>query len=691
MGKIVVLMQYLNKVLQKMDTLSRSSDSTHIHELNRSVSHEGPSRERTKESGRSSDRSKKKSSWYNVLYPTYKSRSEDFKRIFKDLPPEERLIVDYSCALQKDILVHGRLYASQHYLCFYANIFRWETLVSLRWKDVTAITKEKTALVIPNAILVCTEGEKLFFTSFGARDKTYLMLFRVWQNALLDQPLSMQEMWQWVHTCYGDELGLTSDDEDYIPPASEEDKLSNTSVRLSVDSLSEESRSLAESHIDTTNTEEHQNDTLFATVTTGMSTHSTSPTSTTLQSASHRDSAVHEHIPLEASVSETLPTDMSDTTESDAEKHGVAGAPKTLVCTSPHEGRRIIYLIVPIHIDLLFTMLFSNSKFFLDFHSCRRTTDLSHTLWQEDPQTGTKRRVINYTMPLSQSLGPKTTQVTETQVMLPCSKPGELYAIDTHSVNAGIPYAESFYVSTHHCLSRTSDTETCFALYAQIKYKKYVFGIVRSFIEKNTWAGMEDVCSHLQRALLEEGTHIPVNKKKTRRRRRILSVCSDGLEEPKHRISRPVSRLPLSELWSAVDSLGWVVFAVLLFLLLLNALLYYKLWALEQWAQDSSQTISLVDLQVLRHPPKSHDEWLHVLQQQETLHNVEVQKWQKVLQAAVQLLRQTEESLSELQVAINPVVSKKVMSVLTGTLSEEPATPQPEVDQSNVSDHEGEL
>jgi hypothetical protein len=59
--------------------------------------------------------------------------------------------------------------------------------VSLRWKDVTAITKEKTALVIPNAILVCTEAEKLFFTSFGARDKTYLMLFRVWQNALMDK------------------------------------------------------------------------------------------------------------------------------------------------------------------------------------------------------------------------------------------------------------------------------------------------------------------------------------------------------------------------------------------------------------------------------------------------------------------------------------------------------------------------
>lgn len=51
--------------------------------------------------------------------------------------------------------------------------------------------------------------------------------------------MSMQEMWQWVHTCYGDELGLTSDDDDYIPPANEEDKLSGLNVRLSMDSFSE--------------------------------------------------------------------------------------------------------------------------------------------------------------------------------------------------------------------------------------------------------------------------------------------------------------------------------------------------------------------------------------------------------------------------------------------------------------------
>ncbi len=100
-------------------------------------------------------RKKKSSGSYlaNLINPTYKSRSYDFKRLFKQVE-DERLIVDYSCALQKDILVHGRLYATKRHLCFYANIFRWETSLVIRWVDVVAINREKTALVIPNAIQV---------------------------------------------------------------------------------------------------------------------------------------------------------------------------------------------------------------------------------------------------------------------------------------------------------------------------------------------------------------------------------------------------------------------------------------------------------------------------------------------------------------------------------------------------------
>ena len=52
-----------------------------------------------------------------------------------------------------------------------------------------SLTKEKTALVIPNAIQICSDSDKHFFCSFGARDKTYVVLFRTWQQALLDQVL----------------------------------------------------------------------------------------------------------------------------------------------------------------------------------------------------------------------------------------------------------------------------------------------------------------------------------------------------------------------------------------------------------------------------------------------------------------------------------------------------------------------
>lgn len=94
---------------------------------------------------------------------------------------------DYSCALQKEILVQGRMYVSQGFLSFHANIFGWETQTSIKLKEITSITKEKTALVIPNAVQVMTDaGDKYFFTSFVTRDSTFLMLFKLWQNALLE-------------------------------------------------------------------------------------------------------------------------------------------------------------------------------------------------------------------------------------------------------------------------------------------------------------------------------------------------------------------------------------------------------------------------------------------------------------------------------------------------------------------------
>ena len=96
--------------------------------------------------------------------------------------------LDYSCAWQKEILIQGRMYISQNYLCFHANFLKWETSLCLKFQDIHSITREKTAKVIPNAIEVkSNKNEKYFFASFATRDKSYAMIFRIWQTVLIDQ------------------------------------------------------------------------------------------------------------------------------------------------------------------------------------------------------------------------------------------------------------------------------------------------------------------------------------------------------------------------------------------------------------------------------------------------------------------------------------------------------------------------
>ncbi|XP_074033206.1 GRAM domain containing 1B isoform X2 [Leptinotarsa decemlineata] len=573
---------------------------------------------------RRAGRGKKKSSWFNPFYPSYKSRSEDFKKLFKDVPDDERLVVDYSCALQKEILQHGRLYVTQNFVCFYANIFGWETNLTLKWKEVTAITKEKTALVIPNAIMISNKAEKYFFTSFVSRDKTYLMLFRVWQNALMDQPMTAQQMWTWVHQCYGRELGLTSEDEDYIDPCVEEDKLS---VQLSVESFSEQG---------------------YPNMAEGITEQMNSPERIDLEENKSNNLKGHNKNPSDFYI----PSDGTSDSDSDGEK-GVK-TDGSFQCPNPHEGRVLIDEIYPIHIDQLFTLLFTSSKFYLNFHALRKTTDLTQTPWTHNPLDNSKSRVVNLTVALGQTIGPKTSQVTETHVMHPCSKAGHLYSIDVDTINAGIPYADSFYLTLHYCLEKISDTASSLKVIAHLKYKKTVWGLVKGMIERNTWAGLEDFFSHLKKALhAEVEENIPDVKRKSRRKRRLHAIPRSIMEE----FDLPVKK-NTEGIFSA-DICTLIVFSVLLLLLFLNVVLYYKLWSLED-----SPSYPILDLHLLKNPPKSHEDWIQLLQHQEMLHAVETQKWQKLLKKSIEFLRQAEDSLNELQESIQFTYSSKLMSTI---------------------------
>uniref|UniRef100_A0A665TMB7 GRAM domain containing 1A n=1 Tax=Echeneis naucrates TaxID=173247 RepID=A0A665TMB7_ECHNA len=383
-------------------------------------------------------------SWYNVLSPTYKQRNEDFRKLFKKLPDTERLIVDYSCALQKDILLQGRLYLSENWLCFYSNIFRWETTITILLKDVTSITKEKTAKLIPNAIQISTDNEKHFFTSFGARDRSFMMIFRLWQNALLEKSLSPKELWHIVHQCYGTELGLTSEDDDYVSPTSEH--------------MNESGEGLSES-----------------------ANHMLPPPASTLGNLSS----------LEITNDEDLPTDPSNSSDTQEESEVES------FCADL-SGRLHINTAVRMSVNKLHDLLFSADTHFIEhLFSQRHFTDLSVGEWQQDSSSGTTSRVLSYTIALNNPLGPKTAPVVETQTLHKSSARGECYVVDSEVITSGIPYQDYFYTLHRYCLTSINKHKSRIRVSSDICYRKQPWSLVKALIEKNTWSGIEEYYRHL--------------------------------------------------------------------------------------------------------------------------------------------------------------------------------------------------
>ena len=116
----------------------------------------------------------------------------------RDEYDDGRYFVDYLCALQKDVLIQGRMYLSQNYLSFHANIFNWKTSLSLKFEDISDITREKTAKIISNAIEIkSNKAEKYFFASFVTRDKTYTLINQLWEaitsNQVTHSPFRVSE------------------------------------------------------------------------------------------------------------------------------------------------------------------------------------------------------------------------------------------------------------------------------------------------------------------------------------------------------------------------------------------------------------------------------------------------------------------------------------------------------------------
>lgn len=194
-----------------------------------------------------------------------------------------------------------------------------------------------------------------------------------------------QEIWQCVHNAYGEQLGLTSDDEDdYIDPKKHPPKkdaepiIEKSSSENKRDPSPERKRSSLKSN---------------ATTSSGGDSSTLRPNLSLLRMRKDENEC---------------PTDVTNSTDSEEENSILFEC--TAECSADHEGRQLVHTILPINVDSLLTMLFSKSIFFSEFHNMRKTTNMVYRDWV-DNDDGTKCRTINFTVAVTQAVGPKTSNV----------------------------------------------------------------------------------------------------------------------------------------------------------------------------------------------------------------------------------------------------------------------------------------
>uniref|UniRef100_A0A8C9YSY0 GRAM domain containing 1B n=1 Tax=Sander lucioperca TaxID=283035 RepID=A0A8C9YSY0_SANLU len=530
--------------------------------------------------------SKKSQSWYNVLSPTYKQRNEDFRKLFKQLPDTERLIVDYSCALQRDILLQGRLYLSENWICFYSNIFRWETLLTVRLKDICSMTKEKTARLIPNAIQVCTDTEKdccscSSYPQFDLPAEEYADCLP--DGELLALPLLLEEN------------NDTSGPGGLVPSPS-----------------------------------------------------------------------------LDFNDNEDIPTELSDSSETHDEGEVQAF----------HEdlnGRQYINEIYKLSVDKLYAILFTESQFMSDFMEQRRFSEVVYHPWKTE-EAGNQTREILYTISLSNPLAPKTATVTETQTLYKASQESECYIIDAEVITHDVPYHDYFYTLNRYMLTRVAKNKCRLRVSTELRYRKQPWGLVKGFIEKNFWSGLAENFRHLELELakLEEileshqlSPKVIKNSTVRRKKRPLPHMRSQHMDEALSPVTTPTDEeviqrikqvagstqtrhqspehhhLPAGLALYSVSKLLLIISFVLVLLVFLNMMLFYKLWMLEYSAQSLTtwQGLRLHESKL----PQTQMEWAQLLEAQQRYHDVELQKWREIIKSSVVLLDQMKDSLLNLQ------------------------------------------
>ena len=466
-----------------------------------------------KKKGKKSEHNKKKM-----------ARVERLREYF-ELPPGEELLDEFLCALYKKILLQGRMYVFNNYVCFYSSVFGYQKRKRIPFKEVTMLEKAKTAGIFNNALyIVHQDGKREFFTSFIFPEKVFKFLEQKWKMSSdygrlfrghrrhesmdFDETLRLKEEQRMLAQLGDSDLSDTEEN-------SEERKISNMLGKqtwtdmpvLDSERSHEQMKSLRRGRRRSEHresTEDNTDDLSSNTATTGDNIEENEAISekrraTTLDpttSKTHWDNEEEEEKEKERGTREEIAN------EEESDDFGEIPRMRTLPDDGKDESARIpdeygkglVSAKLDCTVKEFFKACFSNSAshtFFLAQTKALGQTNFSCTEWAKHSHYGFSRD-IKFVAPLNSTFGPKETRCVQTQTYK--LYPDDNLVIGYSQVHLDIPYGDYFSVeSKWNCvpISTNSDgkmngCEVTFHVHVLFEKYTYLHSVIQSSVLSET-------------------------------------------------------------------------------------------------------------------------------------------------------------------------------------------------------------
>lgn len=411
-------------------------------------------------------------------------RNIDFHQLFKSIDLTDRLLDDFACALSREILLQGRIYVSEHNICFNSNLLGWVTNLNIAMEDIIRFEKKTTAGLFPNGITIETKNTSYRFASFLSRDLTFDFMVTIWEGTT-GRKMQLEET-----TSRGSEEAAS--------PTSENSEKFNSYI-LSIDGDDEDDAKSNGTQKGVSNEEDSF-------------------------SGSFMDEDEEEDV---EDVEEAEEVEVDLDVEPKPEENGLVSIstkvlkfkdeskyvnmgpeihpPTSVDIKQDPNERELCNEIIEAPIGIVYDILFGSNntafhKKFIEDHDGSDISTYNEYHPMEDDPTKLERK-YSYKKALGYTIGPKSTCCLVSEVIQHLNFAD--YVLLTSTVSTpDVPSGNSFSVKTKYCLTWAANNSTNLVISYYIKWTGSSW--VKSLVEKLTLAGQEGATRDLIQALRKE-------------------------------------------------------------------------------------------------------------------------------------------------------------------------------------------